>query len=96
MQDLQQHTLGRYGQPSLAAMLARQYQDDIARAAEQRRVVTIALARNLDNGHPTRVARARSFTALHTRLAAVRPAVERALRHRAVASHTSTTVACCV
>jgi len=95
MQDLQQHTLGRYGQPSLAAMLAGQHQDDVARAAEQRRVVDTALASSLDNGKTTRVARARILDALQTRLAAVRPATERALRHRAVARHTSTTVACC-
>ena len=95
MQDLQQHTLGRYSQPSLAAILAQQHQDDIARAAEQRRVVTIALARSLDNGHPTRVEWARTFNALQTRPAAVRPAIECALRHRAVTSHPSTAVACC-
>ena len=93
MQDLQQHSLGRYGQPSLAAMLAQQHQDDVARAAEQRRVVDTALATSLDNG--TRGERARSLDALRTRLAAVRPAIQRALRHQTVASHTSSTAACC-
>ena len=95
MQDLQQHSLGRYGQPSLAAMLAQQHLDDVARVAEQRRVVDTALATSLDNGKTTRPVRARSLDALRNRLAAVRPAIQRALRHRAVASHTSSTVACC-
>lgn len=95
MQDLQQHTLGRYGQPSLAAMLAQQHLDDVARAAEQRRVVDIALARSLGNDKPTRGSRARTLDLLQNPLAAVRPAIARALRHRAVASHTGTTVACC-
>ena len=95
MQDLQQPTLGRYGQQSLAGMLARQHQDDVARAAEQHRVVAIALASRVDNEHGIRVARAHTFNALQARLGAVRPAFERVLRHRPVASHTSVTVACC-
>ena len=95
MKDPQQHALGHYGQPSLTAMLAQQHQGHIARAAEQHRLVDAALASSLDNGTTTRVARVRTLHALKTRLAAVRPTIERALRHRAVASHTSTTVACC-
>ena len=76
-------------------MLARQHQDDVARAAEQHRVVAIALASRVDNEHGIRVARAHTFNALQARLGAVRPAFERVLRHRPVASHTSVTVACC-
>lgn len=94
MQDLQQHNPDRYGQPSLAAMLAQQRQGDVARAAEQHRVVAVARAGSLDNSKTTRVARARALDALQTRLAAARPAIGRAL-HRAVVSQTSTAAACC-
>ena len=48
-----------------------------------------------DLQQPPRVAWARTLDVLQTRLAAARPALERALRHRAVASQTSTTAACC-
>jgi hypothetical protein len=72
-------------------MLAQQHQDDIARTAEQRRMLASALASN----YPTGVAEARTFAALKTRLTAVRAAIARALRPRPVTSNTSTTLACC-
>ena len=95
MQDLQQHTLGRYGQLSLAGMLAQQHQDEIARAAEQRRVVARGLASSVENGNATQVTWARTFDGLQTRLAAARPAIARVLRHSPVTPHTSAAVACC-
>lgn len=97
MQDLRQHPLGRYSQPSPAGMLDQQHQDDDARATEQRRPVAIALASRLDNGHATRVARARTVDVLRTRLAAVRPAVARVSDgpHYPVTSRASAIVTCC-
>ena len=47
-----------------------------------------------DLQQPTQVAWVRTLDVLQTRLTAARPAIERALRHRAVASQ-STTAACC-
>jgi hypothetical protein len=86
MQDFQQHTPGRYSQPSLAGMLAQQRQADIARAAEHRRVATIALIHRLGTGVVpvvgTGTSWARTLHALQNRLEAVRPAIARALDAR--------------
>ena len=92
MQNLQQHTLGRFSQPTLTGLLARQRQADIARTAEHRRLVTLALASSVDTADP----RTRTLHSLQSRLAAVRPAITQGLNIRTrTADGPSVHVACC-
>ena len=44
MQEIQQHIAGQHTLPSLSGMLAQQRQEDIGRAVEHDRMVSIALA----------------------------------------------------
>ena len=79
----------RYGQPTLTGMLARQLQDDVARAAERRRVAAVARA----------TPRARRV--LLERIASLRPTLARAVVTRAARARTAPVAqhpvaACCV
>ena len=98
MQHLQQD-LGRHSPPTLTGMLAQQRDTHVARAAEHRRLVTIALT----NSHDTRRDGASGAGRLHglqTRLAAVQTVITHALDARAAAAPGSRnsntgTAACC-
>jgi hypothetical protein len=98
MQHLQQN-LGRYSQPTLTGMLAQRRDADVARAAEHRRLVTIALTNSHDTTRRDGAFRAPKLHGLPTRLAAVRTAIAHAFDSRAAAlggrdSNTGT-AACC-
>ena len=91
MQNLQQHTLGRFSQPTLSGLLARQRQADIARTAEHRRLVALASS-SVDAAAPA----SRTLHSLQSRLAAVRPAITQGLNIRTrTADGPSVHVACC-
>ena len=91
MQNLQQHTLGRFSQPTLTGLLAQQRQADIARTAERRRLVAITLASSVDTAPRTR-----TLHSLQHRLAAARPAITQTLHTRPrTADGPSANVVCC-
>ena len=99
MQHLQQD-LGRHSQPTLAGMLAQQRDADVARAAEHRRLATIALTNSHDTTRRDGASRAGRLHGLQTRLAAARTAIAHALDTRTAAAlgsrNSSTgTAACC-
>jgi hypothetical protein len=89
MQDFPQPAAIRYGQPTLTGMLARQRQDDVARAAERRRVSAV------ERTTP------RARRKLQERIASLRPTLARAVVTRVARARTAPVAqhpaaACCV